>query len=84
MGVRYSASDLRITQKLVLCPQIVEVGRGKFGRNELQAHMDAAEQLGRHRALHEAAELAQEIVHSNQLLDGRLNVARMFYPSKAR
>ena len=37
----------------------------KFGRTELQAHMDAAEQLGRHRALHEAVDLLLEALRSN-------------------
>jgi len=33
----------------------IKVERGKFGEAELKAHCAAAEKLGRHRALHEAA-----------------------------
>ncbi|MCP5094945.1 MAG: hypothetical protein GY943_05270 [Chloroflexi bacterium] len=39
---------------------VAKVERGGFGRKELQAHEDAAEQLGRHRALHEAVKLIRE------------------------
>lgn len=38
----------------------VKVDRGKFGFKELQAHKDAAEQLGKHRALHEAVKMLKE------------------------
>ncbi len=37
-----------------------KVERGGFGRKEVPAHEDAAEQLGRHRALHEAVKLIRE------------------------
>ena len=38
----------------------IKVERGKFGEAELKAHCAAAEKLGRHRALHEAAKLLEE------------------------
>ena len=38
--------------------------RGKFGEAELKAHCTAAEKLGRHRALHEAANMLAEVLRS--------------------
>ncbi len=38
----------------------IKVERGKFGEAELKAHCAAAEKLGRHRALHEAAKMLEE------------------------
>ena len=36
-----------------------------FGEAELKAHCAAAEKLGRHRALHEAAKMLEEALRSN-------------------
>lgn len=38
----------------------IKAKRGKFGEAELKAHCVAAEKLGRHRALHEAAKMLEE------------------------
>ena len=43
----------------------IKVERGKFGEEELKAHCAAAEKLGRHRALHEAANMLAEVLRSN-------------------
>ena len=43
----------------------IKVERGKFGKAEIEAHCKANEMLGRHRALHEAAEMLQEFLRSN-------------------
>ncbi len=43
----------------------IKVERGKFGKAEIEAHCKANEMLGRHRALHEAAEMLQEFLSSN-------------------
>lgn len=43
----------------------IKVERGKFGEAELKAHCAAAEKLGRHRALHEAAKMLEEVLRSN-------------------
>jgi len=43
----------------------IKVERGKFGEAELKAHCAAAEKLGRHRALHEAAKMLEEALRSN-------------------
>ena len=43
----------------------IKVERGKFGEEELKAHCAAAEKLGRHRALHEAANMLEEALRSN-------------------
>lgn len=40
----------------------IKMERGKFGDAELKAHCAAAEKLGRHRALHEAALMLQEFI----------------------
>lgn len=42
-----------------------KVERGKFGEAELKAHCAAAEKLGRHRALHEAANMLAEVLRPN-------------------
>ena len=39
-----------------------KVEKGIFRDAELKAHKDAAEKLGRHRALHEAANLLEELL----------------------
>lgn len=39
-----------------------KVDSGLFGDAELKAHKDVAEKLGRHRALHEAANLLCELL----------------------
>ena len=39
----------------------IKAKRGKFGEPELKAHTAAAEMLGRHRALSEAAEMLREL-----------------------
>ena len=41
----------------------IKVQRGKFGEAEMKAHCTAAELLGRHKALHEAAGLLEEILN---------------------
>ena len=43
----------------------IKVERGKFGEAELKAHCAAAEKLGRHRALYEAAKMLEEALLSN-------------------
>ena len=43
----------------------IKVERGKFGEAELKAHCAAAEKLGRHRALHEAASMLAEVLRPN-------------------
>ena len=43
----------------------IKVERGKFGEAELKVHKDAAERLGRHRALQEAANMLTEVFRSN-------------------
>lgn len=45
----------------------IKVERGKFGEAELKAHCAAAEKLGRHRALHDAANMLAEVLRSNDL-----------------
>lgn len=45
----------------------IKVERGKFGEVEMKAHCAAAEKLGRHRALHEAANMLAEVLRSNAL-----------------
>lgn len=42
-----------------------KVEKGLFGGAELKAHKDAAERLGRHRALQEAANLLHELLTTN-------------------
>ena len=42
-----------------------KVEKGLFGDAELKAHKDAAERLGRHRALQEAASLLHELLTPN-------------------
>ena len=49
----------------------IKVERGKFGEAEMKAHCAAAEKLGRHRALHEAANLLEEDLRSNAEVTGR-------------
>ena len=44
----------------------IKVERGKFGDAELKAHCAAAEKLGRHRALHEAANMLSEALQTTQ------------------
>ena len=44
----------------------IKVERGNFGEAELKAHCAAAEKLGRHRALHEAANMLDEMLRSNK------------------
>ena len=46
----------------------IKVERGKFGEAELKAHCAAAEKLGRHRALHEAANMLAEVLRSNMAI----------------
>ena len=48
-----------------------KVGKGLFGDAELKAHKDAAEKLGRHRALQEAANLLHELLTPNAPVTGR-------------
>lgn len=48
----------------------IKVERGKFGEAEMKAHCAAAEKLGRHRALHEAANMLAEVLRSNAELNG--------------
>ena len=43
----------------------IKVERGKFGEAELKAHCAAAEKLGRHLALYEAAKMLEEALRSN-------------------
>ena len=43
----------------------IKVARQKFGEAELKAHCAAAEKLGRYRALHEAAKMLEETLHSS-------------------
>lgn len=43
----------------------IKVERGKFGKPEIEAHCKASELLGRHRAMHEAAEMLDEFMRSN-------------------
>jgi hypothetical protein len=45
----------------------IKVERGKFGKPEIEAHCKASELLGRHRALHEAAEMVAELMCSNAM-----------------
>lgn len=49
----------------------IKIERGKFGEAELKAHCSAAEKLGRHRALHEAANMLDEVLRSNAALTRR-------------
>jgi len=44
----------------------IKVELGKFGEAELKAHCAAAEKLGRHRALHEAANMLAKVLRSNK------------------
>ena len=44
----------------------IKVERGEFGIAEMQAHCAAAEILGRHRALHEAANLIGEFLKAGK------------------
>jgi len=44
----------------------IKVERGKFGEAEMKAHRKAAEALGRHKALHEAASLLAEVLNKNR------------------
>jgi hypothetical protein len=44
--------------------------KGIFGEAELKAHKDAAEKLGRHRALQEAANLLHELLTPNAQVTG--------------
>lgn len=53
----------------------IKVERGKFGEAELKAHCAAAEKLGRHRALHEAAKMLAEVLRSNAELRGASQLA---------
>jgi hypothetical protein len=48
----------------------IKVERGKFGEAEMKAHCAAAEKLGRHRALHEAANMLSEVLRSNAEVTG--------------
>lgn len=48
----------------------IKVERGKFGKPEIEAHCKASELLGRHRALHEAAEMVAELMCSNAEITG--------------
>lgn len=48
----------------------IKAERGKFGEAELKAHCAAAEKLGRHRALHEAANMLAEVLRSNPNITG--------------
>ena len=48
-----------------------KVEKGLFGDAELKAHKDAAEQLGRHRALQEVANLLHEMLTPNAKVSGR-------------
>lgn len=43
-----------------------KVQRGEFGEPELKAHTAAAEMLGRHRALSEAAAMLRELADSTE------------------
>ena len=43
----------------------IKAEKGLFGAAELKAHMDAAEKLGRHRALQEAANMLHKIMTPN-------------------
>lgn len=43
----------------------IKIERHIFGAPELKAHRDAAEKLGRHRALQEAANLLNELLTPN-------------------
>lgn len=45
----------------------IKIERGVFGEYELKAHRAAAEQLGRHRALHEAIGMLTEVLLKTQL-----------------
>jgi len=47
-----------------------KVEKGLFGEAELKAHKEAAERLGRHRALQEAANLLHELLTPNAALRG--------------
>ena len=38
----------------------IKVEKGKFGKAEIDAHTSAAEELGRHRALHEVAMMLRD------------------------
>lgn len=49
----------------------IKVERGNFGEPEMKAHCAAAEKLGRHRALHEAADMLAEALRSNAEITGR-------------
>ena len=49
----------------------IKVERGKFGEAEMKAHCVAAEKLGRHRALHEAANMLAEVLRSNAEVIGK-------------
>ncbi len=59
-------ADNAYTEYIELCRRYeclgweAKVEKGIFGDTELKAHKDAAEKLGRHRALQEAAHLLQE------------------------
>ena len=48
----------------------IKVERGTFGEAELKAHRAAAEKLGRHRALQEAANLLHELLTPNAEVTG--------------
>lgn len=43
----------------------IKIEHQKFGEEELKAHCAAAEKLGRHRAMHEAANMLAEVLRSN-------------------
>lgn len=47
----------------------IKVERGKFGEAELKAHCAAAEKLGHHRALHEAANMLGDVLRSNEKVE---------------
>ena len=48
----------------------IKVEHGKFGEAEMKAHCAAAEKLGRHRALHEAANMLADVLRSNAEVRG--------------
>jgi hypothetical protein len=48
----------------------IKVARSEFGEAEMKAHCAAAEMLGRHKALHEAANMMDDLLRSNAKLTG--------------
>ena len=56
----------------------IKVEKGLFGAAELKAHTDAAEKLGRHRALHEAANMLAEVLRSNDDVSSGVSPAPTF------